>query len=96
MDLIALSVLAQAAPDVETAAAMSETAGRAIGLGLGTGLAALGTGIGVGFIFGKTIEAISRQPELAGELQGRMFLGFALTEATVFYGFVAGLIAFFV
>jgi F-type H+-transporting ATPase subunit c len=87
-DLSIISALAQAE--------IAETAGRAIGLGLGTGLAALGTGIGVGFIFGKTIEAISRQPDLAGELQGRMFLGFALTEATVFYGFVAGLIAFFV
>lgn len=93
-DLSIISLLAQA--DADTLAATAETAGRAIGLGLGTGLAALGTGIGVGFIFGKTIEAISRQPDLAGELQGRMFLGFALTEATVFYGFVAGLIAFFV
>lgn len=92
-DLSIISLLAQSSTDLSTTA---ETAGRAIGLGLGTGLAALGTGIGVGFIFGKTIEAISRQPDLAGELQGRMFLGFALTEATVFYGFVAGLIAFFV
>jgi F-type H+-transporting ATPase subunit c len=93
VDLSIISTLAQAGVDPAT---YGETAGRAIGLGLGTGLAALGTGIGVGFIFGKTIEAISRQPDLAGDLQGRMFLGFALTEATVFYGFVAGLIAFFV
>ncbi|MGX6446697.1 ATP synthase F0 subunit C [Patulibacter sp. S7RM1-6] len=93
MDISIITTLAQAAEGLDTA---GETAGRAIGLGLGTGLAALGTGIGVGFIFGKTIEAISRQPDLAGDLQGRMFLGFALTEATVFYGFVAGLIAFFV
>lgn len=93
MDISIISTLAQAGADP---ALYGETAGRAIGLGLGTGLAALGTGIGVGFIFGKTIEAISRQPDLSGDLQGRMFLGFALTEATVFYGFVAGLIAFFV
>ncbi len=93
-DLSIISLLAQT--DTEALSATAETAGRAIGLGLGTGLAALGTGIGVGFIFGKTIEAISRQPDLANDLQGRMFLGFALTEATVFYGFVAGLIAFFV
>ncbi len=75
---------------------MAETAGRAIGLGLGTGLDALGTGIGLGFIFGKTIEAISRQPELKNEITSVQWLGFALTEATVFYGFIAGLIAFFV
>lgn len=75
---------------------MAETAGRAIGLGLGTGLAALGTGVGLGIIFGKTIEAVSRQPELRSEIQSIQWLGFALTEATVFYGFIAGLIAFFV
>jgi F-type H+-transporting ATPase subunit c len=85
-----------AAVDLETASAYAETAGRAMGLGLGTGLAALGTGIGLGFIFGKTIEAVSRQPELKSEIQSIQWLGFALTEATVFYGFIAGLIAFFV
>ena len=44
-----------------------------------------GLGIGVGFIFGKTIEAVGRQPEMRGQLQGMMWLGFALTEAIVFY-----------
>jgi F-type H+-transporting ATPase subunit c len=88
VDLDTVTVLAQA--DV------AETAGRAIGLGMGTGLAALGTGIGLGFIFGKTIEAVSRQPELRNEITSIQWLGFALTEATVFYGFIAGLIAFFV
>ncbi|MDO8186761.1 ATP synthase F0 subunit C [Conexibacter sp. JD483] len=92
MDLILIT--AQAAVDAATAT--GETAGRAIGLGLGTGLAALGTGIGLGFIFGKTIEAVSRQPELRNDIQSIQWLGFALTEATVFYGFIAGLIAFFV
>jgi F-type H+-transporting ATPase subunit c len=88
VDLTTLTVLAQAE--------VAETAGRAIGLGMGTGLAALGTGIGLGFIFGKTIEAVSRQPELRSEITSIQWLGFALTEATVFYGFIAGLIAFFV
>ena len=32
-------------------------------------------------LFGKTIEGVSRQPELRGDLQGMMFLGLALTEA---------------
>lgn len=75
---------------------MAETAGRALGLGFGTGLAAFGTAIGLGYIFGKTIEAVSRQPELRSEIQSIQWIGFALTEATVFYGFIAGLIAFFV
>ena len=56
----------------------------------------IGAAFGLGFIFGKTIEAVSRQPELRNDIQSIQWLGFALTEATVFYGFIAGLIAFFV
>jgi F-type H+-transporting ATPase subunit c len=70
-------------------------AAKALELGLATGFGAIGPGIGVGFIFGKTIEAVGRQPELRGQLQGLMWLGFALTEAIVFYAFIFGLIAFF-
>ena len=40
------------------------------------------------------IQSIARQPELRGELQGIMWLGFALTEAVVFYGLIGGLLAF--
>ena len=32
------------------------------------------------------IQSVARQPELKGELQGIQWLGFALTEAVVFYG----------
>ncbi|MFL5851523.1 MAG: ATP synthase F0 subunit C [Solirubrobacteraceae bacterium] len=68
---------------------------KVLALGLATGFGAIGPGVGVGFIFGKTIEAVGRQPELRGQLQGLMWLGFALTEAIVFYAFIFGLIAFF-
>ena len=54
-------------------------AGKAIALALGIGLGALGAGI---------------QPELRGELQGIQWLGFALTEAVVFYGLIGGLLAY--
>ena len=67
---------------------------KALELGLATGFGAIGPGVGVGFIFGKTIEAVGRQPELRGQLQGLMWLGFALTEAVVFYGFVGGLLGY--
>ena len=69
-------------------------AAKALELGLATGFGAIGPGIGVGFIFGKTIEAVGRQPELRGQLQGLMWLGFALTEAVVFYGFLGGLLGY--
>mgnify|MGYP002146784120 CR=1 FL=1 len=51
--------------------------------------------IGVGFIFGKVIESVTRQPEMRDEITSIQWLGFALTEAIVFYAFIFGLIAFF-
>jgi F-type H+-transporting ATPase subunit c len=69
-------------------------AGKAIAFGLGVGLGAVGAGIGIGNIFGSMIQSVARQPELRGELQGLMWLGFALTEAVVFYGLLGGLLAF--
>ena len=69
-------------------------AGKAIALALGIGLGALGAGVGIGNIFGSMIQAVARQPELQGELQGIQWLGFALTEAVVFYGLIGGLLAY--
>ena len=69
-------------------------AGKAIGLALGVGLGALGAGVGIGNIFAAMIQSVARQPELRGELQGIEWLGFALTEAVVFYGLLGGLLAF--
>ena len=69
-------------------------AGKAVALALGIGLGSLGAGIGIGNIFGSMIQAVARQPELRGELTGIQWLGFALTEAVVFYGLIGGLLAF--
>ncbi len=66
-----------------------------LGIGIGGGLGAVGAGIGIGFIFGKVIEAVTRQPEMRDEITSIQWLGFALTEAIVFYAFIFGLIAFF-
>ena len=67
-----------------------------LALGLGTGLGAIGPGVGVGYLIGKTIEGVSRQPEMRGELQGLMFLGLALTEAITFYALLMSFVAFFI
>jgi F-type H+-transporting ATPase subunit c len=69
--------------------------GKAIALGVGAGLGTIGPGIGVGYIFGKVIESVTRQPEMRQEITSIQWLGFALTEAIVFYAFIFGLIAFF-
>jgi F-type H+-transporting ATPase subunit c len=69
-------------------------AGKSIALALGVGLGALGAGVGIGNIFASMIQAVARQPELRGELQGIQWLGFALTEAVVFYGLLGSLLAY--
>jgi len=69
-------------------------ASKTLVLGLATGFGAIGPGVGVGIIFGKTIEAVGRQPELRGQLQGMMWLGFALTEAIVFYALGMAFVAY--
>jgi len=86
---LATNLLAQASNDA-TAKGL-----RAIALGVGAGLGTVGPGVGVGFIFGKVIESVTRQPEMRDEITSIQWLGFALTEAIVFYAFIFGLIAFF-
>lgn len=53
---------------------------------VGYGLAAIGPGIGLGIVIGKAIEGTARQPELAGQLRGTMFIGIALIEALALIG----------
>ena len=69
-------------------------AGKAIALGVGAGLGTVGPGIGVGYIFGKVIESVTRQPEMREEITSIQWLGFALTEAVVFYALLGGLLAY--
>ncbi len=69
-------------------------AAQALGFGVGMGLGSLGAGIGIGTVFASMIQSVARQPELRGELQGIMWLGFAPTEAVVFYGLVGGFLGF--
>ena len=86
-------LLAQAAEPTLTDGGLADL-GKAIAFGVGVGLGAVGAGIGIGTIFGSMIQAVARQPELRGELTGIQWLGFALTEAVVFYALLGGLLAF--
>ena len=91
MDIIAvITVLAQGGGGV------TDSGLKSIALGIGGGLGAAGAGVGIGYIFGKVIESVTRQPEMKDEITSIQWLGFALTEACVFYGLVAGLLAAFV
>jgi F-type H+-transporting ATPase subunit c len=69
--------------------------GKSIGFGLAVGLAAFGTALGVGLIFASMLQSAARQPEAKRELQPIMWLGFALTEAIIFYGLVGAMLLVF-
>jgi F-type H+-transporting ATPase subunit c len=92
VDLSVITTLAQTAAENQE---IGRKAGQAIALGIGAGLGTIGPGIGVGYIFGKVIESVTRQPEMKDEITSIQWLGFALTEAIVFYAFIFGLIAVF-
>jgi F-type H+-transporting ATPase subunit c len=95
VDLTFVNDLVSQATSPTTAQEYGRKAGKAIALGIGAGLGTIGPGIGVGYIFGKVIESVTRQPEMRDEITSIQWLGFALTEAIVFYAFIFGLIAFF-
>jgi F-type H+-transporting ATPase subunit c len=58
-------------------------------------LTGIGAGVGIGIATGKTSEAIARQPEASGKIQGAFLLGIALAEATAIYGLIVGLLLVF-
>jgi F-type H+-transporting ATPase subunit c len=66
---------------------------------IGAGLAAIGAGmaaIGVGNVFGSFLESALRTPAAADGQQGRLFLGFALTELLGLMAFTVALLLLFV
>lgn len=56
---------------------------------LGYGLAAIGPAIGLGILIGKVVEGTARQPEMAGRLQGLMWIGVGLIEVLALIGIAA-------
>lgn len=58
----------------------------AIAVGMIFAAAALGTGIGFALLGGKFLESAARQPEMAGQLQVRMFIIAGLLDALSIIG----------
>ena len=56
---------------------------------IGAGLAAIGAGIGIGQIGGSAMEAMARQPEMQGKLQGSAIVLIAFVEAVALFAVVA-------
>lgn len=89
--MLTLSIILQAATDVDTFAAFAKT-----GAGIGAGLAAIGAGIGIGRIGGSSVEAIARQPEAINDIRSNMILTASLVEGAAFFAMIICLLILFI
>ena len=62
---------------------------------LAMGLGSIGPALGIGMGVAKAMEAIGRNPEAAGTIQGVMIVGIGLAEAVAIYAFVIALAILF-
>ena len=60
--------------------------------GRGAGAAAIGAGLGVGRIGGSALEAMARQPEIAGDIRSNMIVAAALVEGVALFGVIVCLL----
>lgn len=60
----------------------------AIGAGISIALAALGVSLSLAIVYYKTLDSITRQPDMLGTFRVLMFIGFAFIEAIALYALV--------
>lgn len=60
---------------------------------IGAGLVVIGGGMGIGRIGGSAVEAMARQPEMAGQISTAMLITAAMIEAGLLFGVIVGLLA---
>jgi F-type H+-transporting ATPase subunit c len=85
--LLCVTVMLMASP------AMAQEAGRAgfsiyLGGAFGAGLVILGAGFGIGKIGSAAVESMSRQHEVAGNVQTAMIIAAALIEGATFFALI--------
>ena len=98
LTFFAFAALALLSADPAQAAAgtlvLADSAWTGLGGGLAAGLAVIGAGLGIGRIGGSAVEAIARQPEMAGRIFINMILTAALVEGVALFAVVVGLLKF--
>jgi F-type H+-transporting ATPase subunit c len=60
-----------------------------LALAFGLGIAAFGGALGQSNAIGKAVDAVARQPEAGGRIQGMMIIGLALIETLVIYALLS-------
>ena len=68
---------------------------RILAAGLCMGLGAIGPGIGEGIAASKALEAMGRNPEMAGPLFTNMLISMAVCESTAIYALLITFIILF-
>lgn len=59
-----------------------------LGASIGAAIAIIGAGLGIGRIGGTAMEAISRQPEAAGDIRSSMIIAAALIEGVTLFAII--------
>ena len=59
-----------------------------LGGAMGAGLIIIGAGVGIGKIGASAVEAMARQPEVAGNIQTAMIISAALIEGVTFFALI--------
>ncbi|MBR4297768.1 MAG: ATP synthase F0 subunit C [Bacteroidaceae bacterium] len=67
-----------------------------LGAALGAGLATVGAGLGIGKIGSSAMEAIARQPEVAGDIRTTMIIAAALVEGVALFSVVVCMLCLFI
>jgi F-type H+-transporting ATPase subunit c len=67
-----------------------------VGAGLSMGLGAIGAGIGEGYTAARANEAMSRNPEMSGEIFKTMLVGQAIAETAGIFGLVIAMMLLFI
>lgn len=61
-------------------------------IAIGAALAVIGAGYGIGTLAGKAMEAISRQPEAAGDIRGLAIITAAFIEGVALFAVIVALL----
>lgn len=81
---------------VEETAEEDATGAKAIGAGVAIGIAAGLGALAMGIAVAKSGEAVGRQPEASGKIQGQLMLGLVFIETAIIYALIICILLVFV
>ena len=57
-------------------------------ISVGLGLIVIGIGLGIGKVGGSAVDAMARQPEIAGKIQSAMLIAAGMVEGAGLFGII--------